>query len=120
MAPSEIVKFVNYSKMSSPIISEDDAINRGLLELLEMTENREYAKQVRAEPIDRLRKKRDLKEIDMKVDRINLELQVLETLIQSKNETLSVDAMKRLTEKVKAFVIRICNGSSFSPVILSE
>ncbi|XP_037027027.1 uncharacterized protein LOC119067871 isoform X2 [Bradysia coprophila] len=117
--PLEIVKFVNYSKTSHQIISEDDAINRGLLELLEMTENREYAKQIRSEPIAS-RKKRALKDIDSKTERMNLELQMLEKLIQSKNETESVDAMKRLTEKVKTFVTRLCNGTSFSSVILNK
>lgn len=103
------------------MINEDDAINRGLLELLEMTENREYARQqVQSEQITVSRRKRAVKEIDIKIDKINLELEMLEKLIRSKNETESVDAMKRLTEKVKTFVTRLCNSSSFSSVILSE
>lgn len=118
VSSSEIVKFVNYTKTSYQIINEDDGINQGLLELLETTEisnqNMENVDPVPSEPIKSLRKKRSAKVIDSKTERMNLELQVLEGMIASKNESISSDGMKRLVEKVKTIVTRLCNDSSFT------
>lgn len=120
----EIVKFVNYSKTSHQIINEDDGINQGLLELLETTENSiqntEYLDPVQSEPIESSRKKRSVKAIDSKTEKINLELQVLEGMIASKNESTSSDGMKRLVEKAKQIVTRLCNDSSFTYANFSE
>lgn len=118
VSSSEIVKFVNYTKTSYQIINEDDGINQGLLELLETTENSnqnmENLDAVQSEPIKSLRKKRSAKVIDSKTDKMNLQLQVLEGMIASKNESISSDGMKRLVEKVKTIVTRLCNDSSFT------
>lgn len=125
VSASEIVKFVHYSKTSSQIINEDDAINRGLLELLEAIENRsiqntENVNQMQSEPMKSSRRKRSVKEVDSQIEKINLELQVLERLIESKNASESVNAMKRLLDKVKTIVTRLCNDSSFTYANFSE
>lgn len=121
---SEIVKFVNYSQTSQRIVNEDDGINQGLLELLETSENSlqtaENPEIVQSEPVESSRKKRSVKGIDSKTEKINLELQVLEGMIVSKNESISADGMKRLVEKVKTIVTRLCNDSTFTYANFSE
>lgn len=122
---SEIVKFVQYSKTCSQIINEDDDINRSLLDLLETTENNgiqntETVNETDSESIESSRKKRSVKEIDRKIEKINLELQVLQSLVESKNESESVNAMKHLVERVNSIVTRLCNDSSFTYANFSE
>lgn len=97
---------------------EIERINQGLLEPLETTENgtpdMENEEPSQTEMIESSRNKRTVKQVESKVQRINLELQVLERLVQSKNESASVDAMKRLVEKATTIVTRLCNDSSFT------
>lgn len=118
VSPTELVKFVNYSTTSYQIINEDDDINKGLLELLETIEssvqNRENLMDAPIGTILSSRRKRSVKDVDSKTEIINLELQFLEGLVESKNEATSVDGMKRLVEKVKTIVTRLCNDSSFT------
>lgn len=121
------MKFVKYSRTSLQIINEDDNTNRGLLELLEAAENtdngntmpiRELIRSLRkkraTEDVRSIRHKRVTKDIDHKIDKINLELHTLESLIHSKNETASIEAMKLLAGKVQTFVTRLCNSSYFT------
>lgn len=114
MSSSEILKFVNYSKTSALIINGDDGIDQGLLELLEITETSNP--NVDGFELIASRKKRSPQKISERkdVDKLNnleLQMELLQSLIGSKNESTSVENKKRLVERVKTFVTELCKST---------